>query len=200
MKKPDKRETANLFFSAFLIIAFIVCAHFFTDFTKSLPSVLGSVITILIYAIFGLLLFYATRVGDGKSVKRFSVTTLIVLVLPTLYIMVASVASGMPLHSFFVTAAGDTGAIAILAAIAFGYGVPYTFLSGYESQEDNSVEAADAKPVDGGIEADLLSGEVDESDDEAEIEEKIENHPNEDVKENFDSESDPEDEQPETEA
>lgn len=199
MKKPDKRETANLFFSAFLIIAFIVCAHFFTDFTKSLPGVLGSVITIFIYAIFGLLLFYATRVGDGKSVKRFSVTTLIVLVLPTLYIMVASVASGMPLHNFFVTAAGDTGAIAILSAIAFGYGVPYTFLSGYETQNENADDDAEEKLVDGGIEADLLSDEVDDSDEE-EFEEKVENHPNENVQDNSDSESEPEDEQPETEA
>ena len=30
MKKPNKKNTVNLFFSAFLILAFVVCAHFFS--------------------------------------------------------------------------------------------------------------------------------------------------------------------------
>ena len=90
MRKPDKKETVNLFFSAFLILAFIVCAHFFTQFTANLDATLGTIINICIYAVFGLLVFYATRVGDGKPVKRFSPVTLIVMVLPSLYIMIAS--------------------------------------------------------------------------------------------------------------
>ena len=92
LKKPDKRETINLFFSAFLILAFIVCAHFFTQFTANLDATAATVINMLIYVVFGLLVFYATRVGDGKPVKRFSVVTLLVMVLPALYIMIASVA------------------------------------------------------------------------------------------------------------
>ena len=95
MRKPDKKETVNLFFSAFLILAFIVCAHFFTQFTANLDATLGTIINICIYAVFGLLVFYATRVGDGKPVKRFSPVTLIVMVLPSLYIMIASVAKFM---------------------------------------------------------------------------------------------------------
>ena len=67
MKKPDKRETINLFFSAFLIIAFIVCAHFFTQFTSTLDATVGSIVSIALYVVFGLLLFYATRVGDRNS-------------------------------------------------------------------------------------------------------------------------------------
>ena len=59
MRKPDKKETVNLFFSAFLILAFIVCAHFFTQFTANLDATLGTVINICIYAVFGLLVFYA---------------------------------------------------------------------------------------------------------------------------------------------
>ncbi len=157
MKKPDKKEMLNLFFSAFLIIAFIVCAHFFNDFAKTLPTVIGSIVSVVIYAVFGLLLFYATRVGDGKAVKRFSPVTLIVLVIPTLYIIVAAVASGMPLHDVFADSTGGLSAIAILAAVAFGYGVPYTFLSGYETAEEVEVMIDDPKPFDGGIEADLLS-------------------------------------------
>lgn len=82
MKKPTKRDTINLFFSAFLIIAFIVCAHFFSQYASALSQPLGSIIPILVYAVFGLLMFYATRVGDGKAVKRFSLVTLIVMVLP----------------------------------------------------------------------------------------------------------------------
>ena len=70
MKKPTKRDTINLFFSAFLIIAFIVCAHFFSQYASALSQPLGSIIPILVYAVFGLLMFYATRVGDGKAVKQ----------------------------------------------------------------------------------------------------------------------------------
>ena len=36
MRKPDKKEHINLFFSAFLIIAFIVCANFFAKFTENM--------------------------------------------------------------------------------------------------------------------------------------------------------------------
>ena len=58
MKKPTKRDTINLFFSAFLIIAFIVCAHFFSQYASALSQPLGSIIPILVYAVFGLLMFY----------------------------------------------------------------------------------------------------------------------------------------------
>ena len=111
MKKPDKKENVNLFFSAFLILAFIVCAHFFTQFTANLDATLGTVINICIYAVFGLLVFYATRVGDGKPVKRFSLLTLLVMVLPSLYIMIASVAKFMPLNNIF---AGSAGAVSVI--------------------------------------------------------------------------------------
>ena len=102
MKKPNKKNTVNLFFSAFLILAFVVCAHFFSNFALGQNQVLSNVIQLFVYTVFGLLLFYATRVGDGKPVKRFSPITLIIMVLPALYIMIASIASGMPLHSAFV--------------------------------------------------------------------------------------------------
>ena len=140
MRKPDKKETVNLFFSAFLILAFIVCAHF---------------INICIYAVFGLLVFYATRVGDGKPVKRFSPVTLIVMVLPSLYIMIASVAKFMPLNNIFAGNSGTVSVITALAAIAFGYGIPYTFFSGFElASEDN--EEASPEVLEGGVEADII--------------------------------------------
>ena len=125
MKKPDKRETINLFFSAFLIIAFIVCAHFFTQFTKTLEPVVGSIVSIALYVVFGLLLFYATRVGDGKAIVRFSLVTLLVLVVPSLYIIIAAVAPGLPLHDIFAAENGGLNVIVTLACVAFGYGIPY---------------------------------------------------------------------------
>ena len=51
LKKPDKRETINLFFSAFLILAFIVCAHFFTQFTANLDATFATVVNMLIYVV-----------------------------------------------------------------------------------------------------------------------------------------------------
>lgn len=182
MKKPDKREIMNLFFSAFLIIAFIVCAHFFTQFTSTLNPTVGSIVSTLIFAIFGLLLFYATRVGDGKAVKRFSVVTLIVLVVPSLYIIIASLASGLPLHDVFASQNGCLSVIVILASIALGYGIPYTFLSGFEVEAENAVVEQDSDVVlEGGIEADLLTG--DEPEDETEVTEDETKETSEDTEE-----------------
>lgn len=169
MKKANKKDTVNLFFSAFLVIAFIVCAYFFTQFTNTLQNVAGSIITVLIYVVFGLLVFYATRVGDGKAIKRFSLVTLIVLDIPSLYIIIASLAPGMPLNSVFASTTGGLSVIVTLACVALGYGIPYTFLSGFELEDENApkAEAVDT-PVEGGIEADL---EIDSADDAANADE-----------------------------
>lgn len=164
MKKPDKRETVNLFFSAFLIIAFIVCAHFFTQFTSTLDAAVGSIVSIALYVVFGLLLFYATRVGDGKAVKRFSLVTLIVLVIPSLYIIIAAIAPGLPLHDIFAANNGGLNVIVTLACVALGYGVPYTFLSGFEVE--GSDVANENEVLEGGIEADILDNEAVETDNE----------------------------------
>ncbi len=174
MKKPDKRETVNLFFSAFLILAFIVCANFFSQFTKTVQAPIGQIVTIAVCAVFGLLLFYATRVGDGKAIKRFSPLTLIVLVLPTLYIIVASIGTFMPLHNIFVESNSLT-IVVYLAAVAFGYGIPYTFFSGFELESDETDAEddydEDTKILVGGVEQDLLSENENSDilDDESEI-------------------------------
>lgn len=168
MKKPDKRETVNLFFSAFLIIAFIVCAHFFTQFTSNLDATLATVINVAIYAIFGLLIFYATRVGDGKPVKRFSPVTLIVMVLPSLYIIIASVAKFMPLSDIFASQnPGTVSVITALAAVALGYGLPYTFLSGFEMEPETVTKTEETTVLEGGVEADVI-GAVEETTEKAE--------------------------------
>ena len=164
MKKPDKRETINLFFSAFLIIAFIVCAHFFTQFTSTLDATVGSIVSIALYVVFGLLLFYATRVGDGKAIKRFSIVTLIVLVIPSLYIIIAAIAPGLPLHDIFAAKNGGLNVIVTLACVALGYGVPYTFLSGFEVEGADVIEEKEV--LEGGVEADILDNEVEETESE----------------------------------
>lgn len=55
MKKPNKKNTVNLFFSAFLILAFVVCAHFFSNFALGQNQVLSNVIQLFVYTVFGLL-------------------------------------------------------------------------------------------------------------------------------------------------
>lgn len=172
MKKPNKKDTVNLFFSAFLVLAFVVCAHFFSNFAAGQSDLLASVIQLFVYAAFGLLLFYATRVGDGKPVKRFSPITLIIMVLPALYIMVASLASGMPLHDAFVVNGSTLSLVTTLAAVVFGYGIPYSFLSGYELAEEETED--EKKPVEGGIEADLQEAEENTAEDEENGEESAE--------------------------
>lgn len=174
MKKPNKRENINLFFSAFLILAFIVCAQFFSQFASNLTGadgklgVTGQLVTSLIYVVFGLLVFYATRVGDGKAIKRFSPLTLIILVLPSLYIIIASMAKFMPLNSVFASNNGTISVIVALASVALGYGIPYTFLSGFELQPEEEPEEEKATVLEGGIEADILESAEKDTEEKAE--------------------------------
>lgn len=175
MRKPDKKEHINLFFSAFLIIAFIVCANFFAQFTATMDTIPGQLITVAVYAVFGLLLFYATRVGDGKAIKRFSPLTLLILVLPSLLIIVASLAPFMPLHDLLAAdkLSGKLSLITSLAAVAIGYGIPYSFFSGFELAYDGEeAEASEEEPevLEGGVEADILDAQEEE---EAEEEEAV---------------------------
>lgn len=130
-----KKEAANMFFSAFLVLAYVICAYFLIQLSRKLTnSTLMALIIIAVVAGFGLFLFYATRVGDGKQIMRFSPSVLILMVLPSLYVICAFFAVGLPLHEQIV----DTEQILYLAAITLGYSIPYTFTSGFEivSAED----------------------------------------------------------------
>lgn len=178
MKKPNKRDTVNLFFSAFLILAFIICVHFFTQFTETLGATAGSIITMVLYTVFGLLLFYATRVGEGKAIKRFSILTLILMVIVPLYILIASVAQGMPLHTSFASDTTGITPIVGLASIALGYGIPYSFFSGFETaveETESETEEQLTEVLEGGVEADILE-ETEESNEISEVEPELENN------------------------
>ena len=68
-----KKDKWNLLFSAFLVTAFLICAYFFVglindSYMDDLTA--KQLMTSLVFAFFGLILFYATRVGDGKQIKR----------------------------------------------------------------------------------------------------------------------------------
>ena len=168
MKNKNSHEKVNLFFSAFLIIAYIICGYFFVSFASTQRSITGIIMTV-IFALFGLLLFYATRVGEGKPVKRFSIVTLIILDIPALFIILSFLIVGFPFHDAIVEA--GNGAVALMAAMALGYGLPYTFISGFELVSEDAVENKEDKVEDenedkvlaGGLEADILDADVNTS-------------------------------------
>ena len=144
MKK--NKDTSNLIFSAFLVTAFIICSYFFALLIQDSSTMTDNIKLLAmssVYAAFGLVLFYATRVGDGKQVKRFSLATLIIMVLPALYIIIAGTVQGLP----FSQQIASHSQIVNFAAVALGYGIPYTFLSGYEldtpKPDENSEEPAE---------------------------------------------------------
>ena len=88
--KMDKKQKSslNLFLSAFLIVAYVICAYFFERLIGARvdSATLQTLFKISIYIIFGLVLFYATRVGEGKQIVRFSLSSLVLLVIPSTYI------------------------------------------------------------------------------------------------------------------
>lgn len=146
MKQPKKKDIGSLLFSAFLVTAFLVCAYFLiglinNSFTEN--ESMRQLLTAGLFTLFGLLLFYATRVGDGKQVWRFSLVTLIVMVLPALYIVLTSVIPALPLH----TQITGRSELLYLAGAALGYGIPYTFLSGYELDTSNLPSADVTEPI-----------------------------------------------------
>lgn len=160
-KNNSSHEKVNLFFSAFLIIAYIICGYFFVSFASAQQSETAkNIIMVAIFAVFGLLIFYATRVGEKKIVTRFSLATFLVLDIPTLYIILASFIEPLPFHAPIVDT--GNGAVALLAAIALGYGIPYTFISGFETISEEDLKKAQEQNtenteevLEGGIEADL---------------------------------------------
>lgn len=154
-KKNSSRDNVNLFFSAFLIIAYIVCGFFFLTFINSAAvqsDIIKNALTAVVLLVFGLLIFYATRVGEGKIVKRLSVVTLIVLDLPALFIVLAYVLPFMPLNSLLA----ENPTIALMASIALGYGIPYAFISGFETVE---IKEEAEEVLEGGIEEEIAEVE-----------------------------------------
>lgn len=170
MKNPNsKRNKINIIFSSFLVIGYIVCTYFFTLLAGQIAGVWGSLLQILILLVFGLLLFYATRVGEGKQVRRFSLAVLLLIDVPSLYIIIASLVPNMPLHDMITpaqpmmsmlgaTTASTPSIVLMMACIALGYGIPYTFFAGYELAEE--ADSADENAVvEGGLAEELAQTE-----------------------------------------
>ena len=174
MKNP-MRNKVNLIFSSFLVIGYIICSFFFSTLAQQAGGAVSNLIQSLILVLFGGLLFYATRVGEGKQVKRFSLAVLLLLVVPCVYIIAASFLSFLPFHDqlapiLYTTDAGKAAqfqpVILMLACVGLGYGAPYTFLSGYEikPEEEEIAEEAEADtagaPVEGGVAEELAEAEA----------------------------------------
>lgn len=158
-KSTRKKNTGGLIFSAILVTAFLICSYFFMNMIDKVGQVwLRALLCIIVFVLFGLFLFYATRVGDGKQVIRFSPATLIIMDLPALYIILAALISQLPLSAEIVSCSP----IIYLASIVLGYGIPYTFLSGYEIDNSDSVQQ-DTNTIDDEINDDEFTVESDGS-------------------------------------
>ncbi len=139
MKKNTVSQKVNLFFSAFLIFAYVVCTYFIETFVSTITSAsTRALIELMVFVLFGLFLFYATRVGDGKPVFRFSLSSLVLIVLPGLYAVLATCIDTLPLHNLLIEATGEN--MVKLAAVALGYAIPFTFISGFEIATDEADE------------------------------------------------------------
>lgn len=138
-KKNSTKDTLNLAISAFLVVAYITCSYFFVKWGKTQGELVELLVMSLVFVAFGAILFYATRIGDGVPVVRFSPVTLIVMVIPSLYVVLATMIPVLPLS----VALRENQFITYMAAVVFGYGIPYTFLSGFEmacEDEENTEE------------------------------------------------------------
>ncbi len=151
--KKESRERLNLFFSSFLVIGFIVCTYFFMSLTSRVNQGVANLIQVAVFTLFGLIIFYATRVGEGVPVKRFSAIVLCVLDLPALFAIIATLAPAFPLHDALAT----QPIVMTFACVALGYGIPYTFLSGFELKEEIDEEAVKTAMVEGGIAEELAA-------------------------------------------
>ncbi len=176
--KNTKRNKLNQVFSAFLIIGFIVCSYFFSSLASQVTGIWGTLIPILVIFLFGLLLFYATRVGEGKAVKRFSLAVLLLVDIPALYIILATYIEGLPLHE----AISSASILSYLATVTLGYAIPYTFFSGFElAPDEDEEETEEEKPIEGGLLEELSdTGEeapAEEADEEAPAEESADEEP-----------------------
>ena len=169
MKKTNtKKNKINIIFSSFLVIGYIVCTYFFSALAGQLSGTLGTLIQILMIAVFGLLLFYATRVGEGRQVRRFSLAVLLLIDLPSLYIILAALIPSLPFHDAIapansITLMGGLSAPSIIltmACVALGYGLPYTFFSGYEMNEEDKEPVAETEAIEGGLAEELAETEA----------------------------------------
>lgn len=138
MNKKQK-SSLNLFFSAFLIVAYVICAYFFGRLIENRVdnATTQNLFNASIYLVFGLVLFYATRVGDGKQIVRFSLSSLVLLVTPSIYVLCCYFFRSLP----FARTLTLSQEVINLASVILGYGLPYTFTSGFELEQEDEPEA-----------------------------------------------------------
>ena len=84
------------------------------------------------------------------------------MVLPSLYILLTSLAPSLPLGDTL----GNSSIVVYLAGVALGYGIPYTFLSGFEVEREEEEEGN----VEGGIMEEIDATDENETDETEELE------------------------------
>lgn len=197
--KKDKKASLNLALSAFLVIAYVICAYFFMNMVSSIENAtLSNLLLALIFVVFGLILFYATRTGEGKQIHRFSLSVLLLMVLPGLYIVLAGIAPGLPLSDVV----RGNGFFYMLGSIVLGYGLPYCFLSGYEkvvnAEEDEQEEEWTVESYIEDVEAEEGEEEPQDEADSSEDEEPAEESDDAALEEDQPEEEDPDEDSKET--
>lgn len=141
-KNSTPSQKLNLFFSAFLVFAYTVCTYFIDSFSSAIANeAIAAALPLILFLVFGLFLFYATRVGDGAPVYRFSWAVLVFMVLPGLYVLLATLLDVLPLHDQLVTYGGNMAKVAVTS---LGYGIPFMFVSGFEL--DNGEVSVETQP------------------------------------------------------
>ena len=143
-KNSTASQKLNLFFSAFLVFAYTVCTYFIDSFSVAIANeAIAAALPLILFLVFGLFLFYATRVGDGAPVYRFSWAVLVFMVLPGLYVLLATLLDVLPLHDQLVIYGGNMAKVAVTS---LGYGIPFMFVSGFELDNGEvAVQTAEAQ-------------------------------------------------------
>lgn len=177
MKK--KKDISGLIFSAFLVIAYVICSYFFIGIISGSTGLESNVKLLMkcgVFVIFGAILFYATRVGDGKQIKRFSLSALLLIDIPALYIILAASFPMLP----FPFDLSNSAEMVSIAATALGYGIPYTFLSGFEldipKKETSDANTTETDDTETGTDEDKDEKESEEDTSEEKITESEDNN------------------------
>ena len=86
--------------------------------------------------------------------------------IPSCLIILAGLIKGFPLHDALAPAGSAPSLVMLLACVALGYGIPYTFFSGYEIAEEVE-ETEDTEEeyvyVEGGIAQELADSDKDDN-------------------------------------
>ncbi len=145
VRKPVARWTDNLV-STFLLVLYVVLTGVVYTWAMDLATK-GTLsyeftyyIDFALYIGMGLVLFFATRTGDGKTIYRVNWFSIAFILVPVVFLLVnivlcVSFANQSEFVLGVVSLAFDKYARTLyLVLILFGYAIPYSFISGFEKK------------------------------------------------------------------